>query len=289
VRLCDEGQLHQEDGTAQQQARNEILQKVILPHIRGLARMEGSNYYAHDFILTTAEGDAKAGNTRERLQHALLAKTEPRCQELGIHVRAILLGEMTPPADLAQQISQRDLARVQQEHNKSLVGQYKEEQKLKSIEALKQQNRDKVEANTRLLVARTNAQQRKEVEELKLKQELENAKIRVEAARAKADAVLAAARSKAAVITAENEAEVAGLRKAIQGFSSVGYFAQYHVLSRLAPALREIFISEDSDLAKLFASYMTAPVPPGKAGMPVAEAPPARPANTGKGASEGSK
>jgi hypothetical protein len=273
VRLSDEGKLHQDDTTQEQQEKNEILQKVILPHIRGLARMEGSNYYAHDFILSESGADAKGGNTRERLQQALLAKIAPRCQELGIHVRAVLLGEMQPPSELAEQISARDLARVQQEKNKSLLGQYKEEQKLKSVEALKQQYSEKVEANTRLLVAKTNAQQRKDVEELKLKQELANAQIRLDAARARAEAVLTKAKAEAAVITAQNEAEVAGLRKAISGFSGVGYFAQYHVVQRLAPALREMFVSDDSDFAKLIAGYMTQPTAAAKTNKTVAEGP----------------
>ena len=145
VRLSDEGMLHQLDSTAVEQEQNEILQKVLLPHIRGYARIEGSNFDARDFIITaTGPGDEKVSNTRERLQKALLAKVRPRCQELGIDIRAVLLGEMKPPPELAEQISMRDLARVEQQKNTSRLGQYKEMQKLRSVEALKEQNRDKV-------------------------------------------------------------------------------------------------------------------------------------------------
>ena len=35
-------------------------------------------------------------------------------------------------------------------------------------------------------------------------------------------------------------AEVAGLRKAVQGFTGPHYFAQYQVMSKLAPSLVEI-------------------------------------------------
>jgi len=184
VRLTDEGILHQLDGTSQQQEQNEILQKVILPHIRGYARIEGSNFDARDFIITAvAVGNEKVSNTRERLQKALLAKVQPRCLELGIDIRAVLLGEMKPPAELADQISQRDLARVEQQKNITKVGQFKEMQKLKSVEALKEQYREKVEANTRLKVMTTDALRMKQVEESKLKQELESAQIRLEAAK----------------------------------------------------------------------------------------------------------
>src|SRR5262249_16262804 len=145
VRLTDEGKLHQQDSTAEEQEHNEILQKVLLPHIRGYARIEGSNFNARDFIIAAEGGEGAAdpkSNTRERLQRTLLAKVRPRCQELGIEIRAVLLGEMKPPVDLSDQISMRDIARVKQSQNKSLVEQYKEEQKLKKVETMKQQNRE---------------------------------------------------------------------------------------------------------------------------------------------------
>lgn len=274
VRLTDEGTLHQDDSTAEDQEKNEILQKVILPHIRGYARIEGSNFEARDFITYTGAADARAGNTRERMQKALLDKVRPRCQELGIDILAVSLGQMTPPSELREQISQRDLARVEQERNRSRLGQYKEQQQLRSIEALKEQNQKKVEADTRLQVAKTQAEQRKQVEELRLKQELESARVRLEAARARAEAVLTRGNAEAVVIQAQNEAEVAGLRKAVQGFPSAGTFAHYHILSRLVPALREIFASDESEFARLFAAYMT-PLPAAVArpAGPVAEMP----------------
>ena len=46
--------MHQQDETTEEQLDNEILQKVILPHIRGYARIEGSNFDARDFILAAA-------------------------------------------------------------------------------------------------------------------------------------------------------------------------------------------------------------------------------------------
>ena len=275
VRLTDEGQLHQRDSTKEERIQNEILQKVILPHIRGYSRIEGSTFLARDFILQTpVAGQPNATNTRERLQRVLLDKVQPRCRELGIELRAVLLGDLTPPPELASQITQRDVARVTQEANGSLIGQYQEQQKLKSIETLKQQKREMVEANTRLKVAQTLSQQRLQVEELKLKQELDNAKIRLEAARDKAKAVLTKGKADAGVITANNEAQVAGLKQAVQGFGNAQNYAQYQVLTRLAPALREIFASDTGELAKLFSGYMT--LPPNhkaKATGPLAEMP----------------
>ncbi len=260
VRLTDEGMLHQLDATPQQQQQNEILQKVILPHMRGYARIEGSNFDARDFILAATTGaNQNPTNPRELMQKALLEKIRPRCQELGIEIRSVLLGEMKPPTELAEQISQRDLARVEQQKNAVRVGQYREMQKLRSIETMKEQAREKVEADTRLQVMKTQAKQQMEVEELKLKQELENAKITLEAAHSRAEAMLARGKAAANVTNLKNEAEVAGLRTAIQGFTSAAHFAQFHVISKLAPSLSEIFASDDGDFARIFSGYMNPP------------------------------
>ena len=241
--------------------------------MRGYARIEGSNFDARDFILAASAGpNEQPTNPREQLQKALLAKVRPRCQELGIEIRAVLLGEMKPPAELSDQISLRDLARVEQQKNAVRLGQYKEMQKLMGIQTMKEQTREKVEADTRLQVMNTQAKQQKEVEELKLKQELDNAKIGLEAAHSRAEAILAKGKAAAAVLNLQNEAEVAGLRTAVQGFASAAHFAQYHVISKLAPSLKEIFSSDDSDFAKLFSGYMTPPAgAPQKSGVPVAE------------------
>jgi SPFH domain / Band 7 family len=298
VRLADEGVLHQGDATPQEQANNEILQKIILPHIRGISRIEGSNFDARDFIVTTAPaGEQKKFNSREVLQHALQTKVRPKCDELGIAIRAVTLAELVPPAELAKQISDRELARVEQEKNKVQVRQYKAAQKLKAAESLKQQAREKVEAETRLLQAKTKAEQMKEVAESKLTTELENAQVRLDAARRQAEAKLTRGQAEAGVIGLQNEAEVAGLRKAVQGFQSVQQFAQFHVLKRLGPALTEIFASDEGDFAKLFSAYMTLPpsatAPPPRSGPPAAAGPPpalSRPAvSTAASRKEGEK
>jgi regulator of protease activity HflC (stomatin/prohibitin superfamily) len=265
VLLTHQGRLHQEDSTPQEQAKNEILQKVVLPFILGYVRIEGSKFDARDFIAART-GPAAAGdvNPRERLQQALMETVAPKCQKLGLEIESIAVAQMDAPSDkdfskLAALISDRELARVQREKNQELIGQHKSEQTLRAKQALKEQEQKKVEAQRDLQVAQTAAQQRKEVEEAKLKQDLENAQVRLEAARSKAKQILANAKAEADVTNRQNEAEVAGLRTAVGGFPSPEHFAQYHVLQKLAPALSEIFASDSSEFARLFAAYMVAP------------------------------
>jgi hypothetical protein len=264
MRLTDDGILNQEDATPEQQEQNEILQKVILPHIRGYARLEGSNFDARDFILietVAPEGAAaaKVDNAREVLQKALLAKVKPRCEELGIEIRAVTVADMRPPSELAEQIAERELARVELQKNSALVQQHKSEQELAAKTALKQQAREKVAAETRLIQAKTQSQQLKTVEQSRLTQELANAALTLEAAKQQAQAMLVKGQAEASVIQQQNEAEVAGLRTAVQGFGSPGHYAQYQVISRLGPALAEVFASDESEFARLVTNYLTAP------------------------------
>jgi hypothetical protein len=283
VRISDEGKLHQGDSDPEQKRLNEILQKIILPHIRGYARLEGSNFDARDFILTALNaGDKKVLNNREKLQKAMEDKVKPLCAELGIDVRAVTLASMVPPSELTRLISDREQALVEQDKYKAQLGQFKSEQDLRAKEALTQRSREQTEAETRKQQEETRAKQRKEVEEQRLKQDLENAQFRLEAARKEAEAILARGKADATVIGLQNEAEVAGLRKAVQGFNGVQNFAQYHVISRLAPALSEIFASEDSEIAKLLTRYLMPPskevdVPAGNAAAEKLPSPTATP------------
>lgn len=262
VRISDDGKLHQEDGNKVEQEKNEILQKIIFPHIRGYARIEGSKFDAKDFIGTVGpEAAAPKSNSREKLQKAMEEQVKPKCAELGISVIAVILSDdMQLPLLLKDQISQRDKALAEQAKNQQKLSQYKTEQALKAADVLTPRQAETVKARTREKLATITADQKMQVEEAKLKQELLNAQLQLDAARERKTAILAKGTAEAAVIQLQNQAEVAGLQKAIQGFTNAQNFAQYHMLSKLAPALTEIFASDESDIAKIFANYMTPPV-----------------------------
>jgi hypothetical protein len=261
VALGNDGVLHQADGTEKEKSENEILQKLILPLIKGYVRIEGSKYDARDFITQkTDAGDGVAVNPLEKLQQALTKKVTPPCAALGIAIESLSIGRMDPSKELrelAEQISQREQTRLAREKNQELIEQYKQDQKLKAAEALQKQNEEIVQANTRLKVQKTKADQMKEVEEAKLKVELTAAEIRLQAARDRAKAILNKGKNEAEVIAAQNQSEVAGLRTAIQGFASPSLFAHYQMIARIGPALREIFASDNSDFARMFSAYLT--------------------------------
>ena len=256
VRITDEGKIFQGDQSRDEIGRNEILQKVVLPHVRGFARLEGSSFNATDFILVPGEADVAVINSRERFRQALLEAVKPRCKELGIDIRAIAVGQMEPPKELALEISDRESALAEQQRNVEMVKQYTNEQALKSQEAAVDQNRERVLAETRLAQAETEAEQLVDVEKLKLTAMVTVATSQLEAAREQAKAVKARAEAEAAVINAQNEAEVAALRTSVEGFGSPELFARHAVLKRLAPSLGEIFASDESEFGRLFSTLL---------------------------------
>jgi regulator of protease activity HflC (stomatin/prohibitin superfamily) len=275
VTISDEGELHQGLATPKEQERNEILQKIILPLVRGYVRIEGSKFDARDFVSRPVDLGAKADVPRERLQQEVLKKIQPRCQEFGLSVESVSIDRMDVPRELAAVIAEREQARITVDKNTATIGQFKEQQKLKAKEALKQQEEERVTATSKMVQTEAKSKQRKATEEARLKQELENARLRLDAAKEQAKAIRAAGQAEADVIMLQNEAEVSGLRKAVQGFPSADYYAQFHVLSKLGPALGEIFASDTGEFAKLFASYLA---PPAKPGVPPATTAAALPA-----------
>jgi hypothetical protein len=259
IRLSAEGKLHQDDSTPEQIKNNEILQRIILPHIRGYARIEGSNFDARDFIGTESTDGAKAMNYREQFQKVLFEKVKPKCEEVGISIRLVTVAHMDVPKELTDQVTARDLARAKQEKNKTLVTQYKSDQLTKAAEALSQRAEEMTQAEIRLNKIKVEAEQKLANEKLRLENDLASAKVRLEASKNEAKSIRFEGEAKAKLINQENEAKVAGLRQAILGFSSAQVYAQFNMLSKIAPALTEIFASDDSEFAKIIAAHMTQP------------------------------
>jgi hypothetical protein len=261
VMLCDDGRLPQAGTTPEEQKKNPILQKVVLPLIRGYVRIEGSKYDAREYVSQQRDAkDEKKVNPREKLQEELMKKVAPACKKVGVIIETITVAqpEMNKDLDLlADAISQREQTRLTREKNKQLVLQHKQEQEQQAKEALAQQRTKVVDANTKLEQEKINALRRKEVEVLKLEASLKAAQERFEGAKKRAEATVTEGKAEAAVIEAKNEAEVAGLKTAVGGFPSPEQYAQYEVVKKLAPALSEIFASDTSEFAKVFSTYMS--------------------------------
>jgi hypothetical protein len=260
IRISSEGKLHQDASTPEQIKNNEILQRIILPHIRGYARIEGSNFDARDFIGTASTpGEVKEINHREEFQKVLLQKVKPKCDEVGIDIRNVTLASLEAPPELTDQITARDLARARQEKNKTLITQYKSDQTTKAAGALSQRAEEINKTEILRNKAKVEAEQKLANEKYRLENDLASAKLKLDAAKEEAKSIRFKGEAEAELINQENEAKVAGLRQAVMGFSSIQVFAQYTVLAKIAPALTEIFASDESEFAKIFSSHLTQP------------------------------
>ncbi len=276
VMLSEDGTLRQQDDTLEDQQKNPILQKIILPLIRGYVRIEGSKHYAREYISKPKDDVVRAGtatNPRERLQQELMEKVRPECEKVGVIVDYIAVGQTRMNSlleELVAQIQEREQARIARDTNAQKVAQFEQEQILKSTEALADQRKKIIDADTKLERAKIEATRRLGNEKAKLQAELDSAQALLEGSKKRAEAILTTGKAEAAIAVAENEAAVAGLRTAVDGFGGTDAFARYHVLLKLSPVLSEIFASDDSEFAKLFSLYMS----PNTRG--VAAAPPPR-------------
>jgi hypothetical protein len=263
VTLTDEGTLHQSGDSPQEMAKNEVLQKVVLPLIRGYVRTEGSKFEARDFFANAADATAAPGavhNARERLAASVTEKVRPECQKMGIIIEPIALAQIDTTQDLDEllaQIADRTRAQLTRKTNLQTIEQLKTQKGVLLKKAEKLRETELGNARTELNQEQQKAEGALLAQEAKLKQDLENAELGLDAARFDAKAALARGKVQADLIHKRNEAEVSGLKTAIQGFRNADQYAQYQVISKLAPALTEIFASDDSDFAKLFAGYMT--------------------------------
>lgn len=264
VMLCENGVLYQKDDSHDDQLKNPILQKIILPLIRGYVRIEGSKHDAREYISKPKEEavgkDKKATNPRERLQEELMAKVRPECEQLGVVIDYIAVGQtqMNPLLEkLATQIRDREQARIARKTNEQKVLQFEGEQQLKSTEALAQQRKLVIDANTKLEQAKVEAQRRVQNEKAQLEAELQSARARLDGSKKRAEAILTTGKAEANVVNADNAATVAELKTAVEGFESPNHFAKYHVLRKLSPVLSEIFASDQSEFARLFSTYMS--------------------------------
>jgi hypothetical protein len=274
VMLCENGILHQKDESPDDQSHNPILQKIILPLIRGYVRIEGSKHDAREYISKPKEDgapDAKAINPRERLQVELMAKVRPECEKLGVVIDYIAVGQTQMNSlleELAAQIREREQSRILRRTNAQKVTQFEQEQILKSTEALAQRSKLVIEANTKLEQAKVLAERRLANEKTKLDAELASVQDRLDGSKKRAEAIETKGKAEAAVVAAQNAASVAEMKAAIAGFESPEEFAKYQTLKKLAPLLSEIFASDASEFGKLFSQYLAPPAPP-KAGAAV--------------------
>jgi len=110
----------------------DILNKVILPNVRGIARIQGSKLQAREFI---------SGKTRTAFQEKLLSELQRECWQQGIDIKLALVRDIQPPAEIAGLIGQREQADQEIERSTNQMAEAKAEAKLVEQRKMLEQNK----------------------------------------------------------------------------------------------------------------------------------------------------
>lgn len=233
---------------------DDIRDKLILPYMRSLCRIEGSKLLARDFI---------SGDMRTVFQKRVFEGLREQCYAQGVEVRATLIRRIVPPGEIADPISDRQVAGQQ-------VKQYESEIKLAEAEAnlveqqeMLKQNQAVGQANREVVSVIKEAEQHKAVGLTGAAQRLEVARLNREAAKATAAAIVSRGQADAEVLLLTYQAEARPLRDAVQAFGDGQTYAQYFLYQKLAPALKSVLASTDGPFADMFRAL--APRPPAAA------------------------
>lgn len=222
---------------------NDIEGKLILPYARSLARIEGSKLLAREFI---------TGDTRKSFQESVFNGLREQCGQQGIEIRATLIRRIEPPAEIANPISDRQIAGQQIKQYESEIAVAKSQAKLVEQEELQNQNHRIGEAQREVVTLIKQAEQTKEVALTEANKRLEVARLKLEAAKEEAAAILSRGQAEAEVILLEAEAEATPLASAVRAFGGGDLYAQFYFYQQLSPALKSVLADTQGPFADIF-------------------------------------
>ncbi|MCZ6691016.1 MAG: SPFH domain-containing protein [Planctomycetota bacterium] len=226
---------------------DEVLQKILIPMLRGFGRVEGSKNPARDYI---------SGETRLTFQNAVLKKIRSKAADSGILIKSLLVNEIEPPQAIAQPIREREIAKEELARNKQQLTQAQADQKLARQEALVMQEQKKVEAETEKLQIEIAARNRQEVALIKQEQLLQVAKTDFDAAKREAKAIVSRGQAAADVVRFQREAEAEALRLSIVAFPNGAAFARYEFYKKVAPRILSVFADTEGAFGDIFEEYL---------------------------------
>ena len=237
----------------------DILNKIILPNARSIARIEGSKLPAREFI---------SGKSRSAFQDRLLTELRRECWKQGIDIKAALVRDILPPAEIAGLISQREQADQEMERSKNEMEQAKSEAQLVVQRELQQQNAAVGDGRRQVVTVTKEAEQRKVVAITNAKQALEVAKLGLQAAEKQASAIRSRGQAEANVVLFQYKAKAEPLAQAVAAFGDGATYAQQFFLQRLAPAITSILSNTDGPFAEIFKQIQSFPRPSNQGGGP---------------------
>jgi regulator of protease activity HflC (stomatin/prohibitin superfamily) len=229
--------------------KRDILDKIILPNVRSLARIQGSKLQTREFI---------SGKTRAAFQDKLLSELKAECWTQGIDIKSALVRDIKPPAEIASLISQREQADQEIERNTNQIEEAKSEARLVEQQELQQQNNALGEMRTRIVTVTKEAEQRKNVAVTKANQEFSVAKLTLEAAEKEAAAIRSRGEAEANVVLFNYQARAEPLKSAVKAFGDGFSYAQQFFYQKVAPSIQTVLTNADGPFADVFKELQSA-------------------------------
>ncbi len=227
---------------------NDIVQKLIVPRMRGFCRIEGSKHPAINFIV---------GQTRQQFQTDLEKHLRSNCDEWGVSIKSVLIRNIIPPDQIASIIRDRQVAVQESLKYDQEIKQAISKAELVKQETLAQQNKEKVEADTVRIRAVINADQEQDVRIIAANKDMDVAKVENEAAVAQAKAILFKAQADADVIRMQNIAQAGVIKNQVKAFSTGQNFARYTFYTKIGPDIESILTSDqEQGLGTLFLPFL---------------------------------
>ena len=220
---------------------NEILQKIVVPALRGYGRIIGSQYSAPEYI---------SGVSRIIFQSNLFQRVRSMCNKKGVIIKSVLIGDIAAPDEIAQPIREREIAKEELSRNQARILRAKADQSLARIDAMIDLKKLKVEAETdklQTIIAVSNLQVAAMLEQ---EQKLAVAKTDLKAAALTATAVRNRGKAEAEVISLSHAAKADALTKSANAFGSGDKLSKYELTQTLAGKIDTVFTTDESAIGQ---------------------------------------
>jgi len=221
---------------------NEILQKIVVPALRGFGRVIGSQYSAPEYI---------AGASRIIFQSNLFERVRATCKSKGVDIKSVLIADIDPPEEIAEPIREREVAKEELARNVSQIEQARADQDLAAREAQISLQKRTVEAETEKLQTIIGVTNRQVVALVEQEQKLVVAATDLEAAKLDAEALRKRGKAAADVILLGHKAEADAQTQAVKAFGSGDKLANYEMQRALGSRIDTVFSSDDSAVGKV--------------------------------------
>jgi len=233
----------------------DILNKVIFPYTRSIARIQGSKLLAREFI---------SGKTRAAFQDRLYDELHRKCWEQGIDIKSALVRDILPPAEIASLISQREQADQDVDRSTNAMAEARSQAELVTQRELQEQNKAVGDARRQVVTVTKEAEQRKVVAVTQAKRAYEVGKLDLEAATKQAAALRARGQAQANVILFDYQARAEPLARSVKAFGDGTTYAQQFFLQRVAPSITSILSNTEGPFAEIFKQLQTFKTAPGQ-------------------------